>query len=246
MINKYCYKCGSEIWASAKWCEKCKAPVIEMPVSNVQKEQIERIKEIQAQNPTSKGKGCLAVIVIGFIMFGIPMIFIKSGIGYDSIITKLLMILIFVGINILLSKYRKNLGYKKRRFFYLTKKSKKDFENFETLCTNCRQKLTKEMVYCPKCSKVVNEDIAIDLSQYKDDYKQNIETTTEELKPEKTTKEDKVKCVNCGADITKGKFCTECGTKVEVKEETDSCKNCGADVAGRKFCIECGTKVEVK
>ncbi|QZY54530.1 hypothetical protein [Crassaminicella profunda] len=217
MINKYCYKCGSEIWARAKWCENCKAPVIEMPVSNVQKEQIEKIKEIQAQNPTSKGKGCFAVMVVGFIMFGIPMIVIQSDIGYDSIITKLLMILIFLGMNILLSKYRKNLGYKKKKFFNLTKKNKVYFENIEILCTNCRQKLTKEMVYCPKCSKTTNEDIAIDLSQYKDDYKQNIKTTTEELEPKKITKEYKVKCVNCGADIGRGKFCTECGTKVEVK-----------------------------
>lgn len=246
MTNKYCYKCGSEIWARAKWCENCKAPVIEMPVSNSRKEQIEKIKEIQAQNPTSKGKGCLAVIAIGFIMFGIPLIFVKANIGYDSIITKLLLILIFVGINILIGKYRKNLGYKKKRFFNLTKKSNKDFENLETLCTNCKQKLTKEMVYCPRCLKVVNEDIAIDLSQYKDGYKQNIKTTTEKLEPKKITKEDKVKCVNCGADITGRKFCTECGTKVEVKEETGVCKNCRADVAGKKFCIECGTRVEVE
>lgn len=215
MINKYCYKCGNEILARARWCEKCKAPVIEMPVSNVQKEQIEKIQEIQAKNPPSKLKGCLAVIVVGFIMFGIPIIFIKTGLRYDSIVTKLLIILIFIGINIFLRKYTNKLGYKKKKFFNLTRKNKRDFQNFETLCTNCRQKLTKEMVYCPKCSRITNEDIAIDLSKCKEDNKQQIQAAYEKSKPIKITKE--VKCVNCGADIISGKFCTQCGSLVEVK-----------------------------
>ncbi|MEG0222078.1 MAG: SPFH domain-containing protein [Clostridia bacterium] len=47
------------------------------------------------------------------------------------------------------------------------------------------------------------------------------------------------KCSNCGHEVL-GKFCPECGTKVE---EIKKCKNCGKEVEG-KFCAECGEKVE--
>lgn len=47
-------------------------------------------------------------------------------------------------------------------------------------------------------------------------------------------------CSKCGAEIvTGGKFCSECGTKVETR--CSSCKTVLADTA--KFCHVCGTKV---
>ena len=48
------------------------------------------------------------------------------------------------------------------------------------------------------------------------------------------------KCPNCGA-LASGKFCQECGTKIETKK---FCPNCGNEVKeSSKFCIECGTKL---
>ena len=44
-----------------------------------------------------------------------------------------------------------------------------------------------------------------------------------------------MKCGKCGAEFASGKFCPECGCRVDV------CPACGADrVAGSKFCNECG------
>ena len=50
-------------------------------------------------------------------------------------------------------------------------------------------------------------------------------------------------CPNCKAIVT-GKFCGECGTKIEA-QGPKHCTNCGAELsANDKFCGECGTKVE--
>ena len=44
-----------------------------------------------------------------------------------------------------------------------------------------------------------------------------------------------MKCGKCGAEFASGKFCPECGCRVDV------CPACGADrSAGSKFCNECG------
>lgn len=49
-------------------------------------------------------------------------------------------------------------------------------------------------------------------------------------------------CPNCGA-VVNGKFCGECGTKIEAVGPKH-CTNCGAQLdANTKFCGECGTKV---
>ena len=52
-----------------------------------------------------------------------------------------------------------------------------------------------------------------------------------------------VPCSKCGTLVT-GKFCPECGTKLEeAKPEEKKCPKCGAP-ATSKFCQECGTKIE--
>ena len=78
---------------------------------------------------------------------------------------------------------------------------------------------------------------------------QNPEPVVEEVKEESKTEEvvtsnisNGTTCPNCGAQVT-GKFCGECGTKIEV-QGPKFCTNCGKEVgADAKFCGECGTKV---
>ena len=48
-------------------------------------------------------------------------------------------------------------------------------------------------------------------------------------------------CPKCGAAVA-GKFCGECGTKIEVPTKK-FCTTCGKEVTG-KFCGECGTPVQ--
>ena len=50
-------------------------------------------------------------------------------------------------------------------------------------------------------------------------------------------------CPSCGADVKGGKFCPECGTRIERAPQATNCPNCGAEVKGSKFCPECGTKI---
>ena len=51
--------------------------------------------------------------------------------------------------------------------------------------------------------------------------------------------ENEMICPKCGAEITKGKFCLECGASLICQ-----CTNCKAELPqGAKFCFECGTKV---
>ena len=47
-------------------------------------------------------------------------------------------------------------------------------------------------------------------------------------------------CPNCGKKTAKGKFCMECGEKLQAV-----CPNCGKEITpGAKFCLECGTRLE--
>jgi hypothetical protein len=50
-----------------------------------------------------------------------------------------------------------------------------------------------------------------------------------------------VACASCGTMVT-GKFCPECGSKVEPPAPT-VCPGCGIEAKGAKFCPECGTKI---
>ena len=58
-----------------------------------------------------------------------------------------------------------------------------------------------------------------------------------------------LKCGHCGTEIpANGKFCLECGTKVEppLAENEMLCPACGVKVAKGKFCAECGASLVLK
>ena len=74
------------------------------------------------------------------------------------------------------------------------------------------------------------------------DYMQGGEQNNVQTNIQNSQPESSATCPNCGAVAT-GKFCGECGTKIEVAGPKH-CTNCGKELSpNSKFCGECGTKV---
>jgi hypothetical protein len=58
---------------------------------------------------------------------------------------------------------------------------------------------------------------------------------------ERSTGGDTVTCSECGKGVAPGKFCSECGAKLDAGP--NFCEKCGGKLSqGAKFCPECGTK----
>ena len=53
----------------------------------------------------------------------------------------------------------------------------------------------------------------------------------------------KLVCPECGRQYETGKFCLECGTKLQEVTPELVCPSCGYKVKTGKFCPECGTKL---
>ncbi len=53
----------------------------------------------------------------------------------------------------------------------------------------------------------------------------------------------KLVCPNCGKQYESGKFCLECGTKLQEVTPELVCPSCGYKAKNGKFCPECGTKL---
>jgi len=145
-----------------KPCRECKTAAIEMPQSNEQLKSIEQMHEFQQENKPRKGAGLIFIAGAGLVMFGIPAVFNFFGPG---LITFSLVAIVLLLINVLIYKVRKNMTFKKKSKYYnLTRKSEADFMNVQNLCPNCRQLITREMIFCPSCSRHVGEDIPIDMT----------------------------------------------------------------------------------
>ena len=53
----------------------------------------------------------------------------------------------------------------------------------------------------------------------------------------------KLVCPNCGKQYESGKFCLECGTKLQEVTPELVCPSCGYKAKNGKFCPECGAKL---
>lgn len=222
MRSKYCIKCGEQITSSKSTCEKCKATIIEMPISDEQQAVIEEVQKNYTENPPSKIKGCLVTLLILSIMFAIPALITFGGVQFDGIVASSLIVLVFIAFNILIYKHRKNLKYKEKRFYFLTAKSESELVIPTDRCRKCKQLLTPEMIFCPKCGYHIHEDLPVDLSK----TIRTKQRSTEPLKPEikemmpqqEVVQQDAGQkfCINCGTNVEGKKFCPECGTKTEV------------------------------
>ena len=53
----------------------------------------------------------------------------------------------------------------------------------------------------------------------------------------------KLTCPNCGMQYDSGKFCQECGTKLQEVIPELVCPSCGYKAKSGKFCPECGTRL---
>lgn len=64
------------------------------------------------------------------------------------------------------------------------------------------------------------------------------------LKLEKIQSKNNIKC-ECGNTLNdNGKFCSQCGKKIEDEAEHEICEICSSDIIeGAKFCMCCGNKV---
>jgi membrane protease subunit (stomatin/prohibitin family) len=51
----------------------------------------------------------------------------------------------------------------------------------------------------------------------------------------------KVSCPKCSASVPIGKFCSECGTPLNVAPAKKFCTGCGVEIGAAKFCANCGT-----
>lgn len=162
MRNKYCIKCGSDIRPRAKQCKHCNALVIDVALSS-EENATGKIEELQVKKPMNraKGTGCLIILVAFLLIVGVPAVFALTGIGFDNLITKIIMSVIFLGINIGLFMYRKTMGYEENRVYVLTEKDTTFFDHLENKCRYCEHALTDEMIYCPNCSLHTAEDIPI-------------------------------------------------------------------------------------
>ena len=69
---------------------------------------------------------------------------------------------------------------------------------------------------------------------------------TDAMKQSKGSGASQIACPKCGANNAQGgKFCNECGAKLETSPATVPCVKCGNPLqAGAKFCMECGAKQE--
>lgn len=64
-----------------------------------------------------------------------------------------------------------------------------------------------------------------------------------QMPQQEESKQEGVKCPNCGATIT-GNFCMECGTKKPEVPQEKFCTGCGTKVdPSAKFCMNCGTQL---
>jgi len=229
MRSKYCINCGEQITSSSPNCSNCNAPVIDMPVSDEQKEFVERMQREYQENPPSKVKGCLATLGIMTFMFGLPALMTYGGVRLDNIFGEILVILIFIVVNIIIYKIRKNLKYKQKRFYQLTEKTKEELLGFPSLCRNCQQILTSDMIFCPNCSVHIHEDLPISLKKKLNAKSAESHVQSEPRPLEKFEFLDSSKSQDPSTSQASQKFCTNCGHSVE----------------GKKFCPECGTKTEV-
>ncbi|MBN2898395.1 MAG: hypothetical protein JXO44_06455 [Clostridia bacterium] len=107
MKNKYCIKCGKAIVTSKSTCDHCHAPTIEIPHSEAHQVFVENLQKEYEKKPPSRVKGCIATFILMTVLFGIPSVLAYNGLGLDSFIVKILLLVIFGLINISLYKYRK-------------------------------------------------------------------------------------------------------------------------------------------
>jgi hypothetical protein len=117
-------------------------------------------------------------------------------------------------------------------------------------CRRCTQWVCREMCWnterglCKECTPEVEAEYAA--AQVEATIEQGVEAIRE---TEYVSAEDKERlketvaaaCPKCGAEVSGGKFCPECGAPLKKRERF--CTECGGKIpATAKFCPECGAK----
>lgn len=91
------------------------------------------------------------------------------------------------------------------------------------MMNNFNNQTSQSTITCPKCGKVLPTD-----SKFCPECGEKL-----------NSRDDEIICPVCGNKTNKGKFCSQCGTALEIE-----CPKCKAKLtAGTKFCPECGEKL---
>ena len=128
-------------------------------------------------------------------------------------------------------------------------------------CKLCGTEIKENETVCSLCGTAVENTSVPAVEETSAPVVETPAPTVEEVKPESVATvpaaESKFVCSGCGKEYPNGgKFCAECGGKIEDKKrvvvQKDEapkfvCTGCGKEYpAGTKFCSECGGKIEEK
>lgn len=112
-------------------------------------------------------------------------------------------------------------------------------------CRGCGNWVCKDVCWnaeigqCVTCSPIVAEELSRAQARAQVEQIQQKTRDVDWTGDLDLTTRAKVSCPHCGAAVSGGKFCGECGGGLRTEDE---CTNCGTALNGAKFCGECGQK----
>ena len=119
------------------------------------------------------------------------------------------------------------------------------------LCSSCKYYIPLHSKFCTNCGQQLDYEEEQQIEENKNVEKKDAISEVAEVQTDENKKqpEEFLNCKKCGHKIILGKkFCSQCGTSVDVdtpKKDYITCKKCGNAIkVGKKFCSHCGERIE--